>query len=225
MLKQSLNKGHSKTLQKSWYDDTIMTKSHWQILLFNLLYIGAFTFYYVTRRNFEFLLYIGVLVFFFALIFLTLPKSKFGPVVLWGLSLWGLLHMAGGGVHLGDGVLYDLILIPLVSQGEIVILRYDQAVHCFGFGVTTLVGFYLLRPYLNERTNWKVIYLILLGFGMGMGALNEIVEFLATVMVPNTGVGGYVNTALDLVFNFLGSLFAVLLVHFKLRRLTTRGSF
>jgi hypothetical protein len=202
-----------------------MTKAHWPILLFNSLYIAAFTLYYVARHNFEFLLYIGVLVFFFVLIFWTLPKSKFGPPILWGLSIWGLLHMAGGGIPVGQGVLYDLILLPLVSRGEIMILRYDQAVHCFGFGVTTLVGFHLLSPYLNEKTNWKVIYLILAGFGMGMGALNEIVEFLATVLIPNTGVGGYVNTALDLVFNFLGSLIAVLLIHLKFRRPLMERSF
>ena len=194
-----------------------MTKSHQQILLFNFFYISVFIFYYVTRHNFEFLLYIGVLILFFVLIFLTLPKSKFSPAILWGLSIWGLLHMAGGGVAVGEGVLYDVILLPLISRGELVILRYDQAVHCFGFGVTTVVGFHLLSPYLHAKTNWGVIYLILVGFGMGMGALNEIVEFLATVSMPDTGVGGYVNTALDLVFNFLGSLIAVLLIHFRLR--------
>ena len=196
-----------------------MAKDHWQILLFNSIYVSAFTLYYVARQNFEFLMYIGVLVFFFVLIFWTLPKSKFSPAILWGLSIWGLLHMAGGGVPVGEGVLYDLMLVPLVSRGELRILRYDQVVHCFGFGVTTLVGFHLLAPYLNERTNWKVIYWVLIGFGMGMGALNEIVEFSATVLMPDTGVGGYINTALDLVFNFLGSLVAVLLIHRKVRKI------
>ena len=194
-----------------------MTKSYWQILLFNLLTVCAFAFYYVSIGNYEFLLYIGVLIFFFVLIFWTLPKSQFGPAILWGLSIWGFLHMAGGGVRVGQQVLYDLVLIPLVSKGELIILRYDQAVHCFGFGVTTLVGYHLLKPYLNDRTNWKVIYLVLICFGMGMGALNEIVEFIATLTTPHTDVGGYVNTALDLVFNGLGSLLAVLLIHTKIR--------
>ncbi len=167
----------------------------------------------MTRHNFEFLLYIGVLVFFFALIFLTLPKSRFGPGILGGLSLWGFLHRAGGGVPIGDGVLYDVILVPLVSKGELVLLRYDQAVHAFGFGVTTLVGYHILEPYLATKRNRAVLYLILVGFGMGMGALNEVVEFIATLSMPETGVGGYVNTALDLVFNLIGSLVAVLLIH------------
>ena len=44
---------------------------------------------------------------------------------------------------------------------------------------------------------------------MGMGALNEVVEFMAVLNAPETGVGGYFNTALDLTFNMLGVLFAL----------------
>jgi len=44
--------------------------------------------------------------------------------------------------------------------------------------------------------------------GLGLGALNEIVEFIITVVVQSTGVGSYVNNALDLVFNFVGALIA-----------------
>ena len=42
--------------------------------------------------------------------------------------------------------------------------------------------------------------------GLGFGGLNEIIEFGATVISPNTGVGGYVNTALDLVADLIGAL-------------------
>ncbi len=34
---------------------------------------------------------------------------------------------------------------------------------------------------------------------------NEVVEFAATLLVPNTGVGGEVNTGWDLVANFVGA--------------------
>ncbi len=190
-----------------------MLKEYRAILLFNLVYMSAFTIHYVLHRNFEFLLYVGVLLFFFILIFFTLPHTKFGAPILWCLSIWGLLHMAGGGVRIGEGVLYAQTLLPLVSRGELVLLRYDQVVHCFGFAITTWVGFHLLKPHLSHQAMRGVVYLILVGFGMGMGALNEIVEFLATLLLSQTGVGGYVNTALDLVFNFLGSLIAIILIH------------
>ena len=39
---------------------------------------------------------------------------------------------------------------------------------------------------------------------LGFGALNEVVEFTATMTMPNTNVGGYVNTGFDLVANLVG---------------------
>ena len=38
------------------------------------------------------------------------------------------------------------------------------------------------------------------------------IEFTAVLMVPDTNVGGYYNTALDLVFNFAGALIALLIL-------------
>lgn len=40
-------------------------------------------------------------------------------------------------------------------------------------------------------------------------SMNEIVEFSATVLVPDTNVGGYENTAIDLVANLLGACLAI----------------
>jgi len=46
----------------------------------------------------------------------------------------------------------------------------------------------------------------------GFGALNEIVEFLAT-MLTVTNVGGYTNTALDLVSNMAGSVMVASVIY------------
>jgi hypothetical protein len=51
--------------------------------------------------------------------------------------------------------------------------------------------------------------------GLGAGALNEIIEFAATVIFPDTGVGGYVNNSLDLVFNLLGAVVAMAVIKLK----------
>ena len=48
--------------------------------------------------------------------------------------------------------------------------------------------------------------------GMGLGSLNELIEFAATLTVPETNVGGYINTGWDLVANFVGALTAVTLI-------------
>jgi hypothetical protein len=42
----------------------------------------------------------------------------------------------------------------------------------------------------------------------GFGALNEVVEFAATLLVPETNVGGYVDTRWDLVANLVGAVIA-----------------
>jgi putative membrane protein len=41
---------------------------------------------------------------------------------------------------------------------------------------------------------------------MGLSVVNELIEFAAVVVSPSTGVGGYVNTLLDLLFNTLGAV-------------------
>lgn len=195
----------------------ISNKEKLALIGFTAAYIAGFTAYYVSIRNWEFLWYVAVLVFFFVLILATLNRSRFDRPILWGLSIWGLLHMAGGGVKVGDGVLYGLELLPIVGSGDAYVLKFDQVVHAFGFAVATLVVFHLLRPYLNQQVNWKIVYPIIALGGMGLGVVNEIVEFIAVVTFPETGVGGYYNTALDLVFNTLGAIVAAVFIRFYYR--------
>jgi putative membrane protein len=202
----------------------MILRQHWGLISFNLLYVLVFAGYYLSIKNYEFLWYVAILLFFLILILATLKRTDFDRVILWGLSLWGLLHMAGGGVRVGDGVLYKFIVVDLVGSGESQILKFDQVVHFFGFGVATIVFYHLLRSYLaqSQTVNWTVLYpLIVLG-GMGLGALNEIIEFIAVVIFGQTGVGGYWNTALDLVFNLLGAIGGVIFIHFYYRRRPNR---
>jgi len=193
-------------------------KKHKVILGFNLAYIVPASLYFAFSRNFEFLWYLAVLIFLFGLILWTLPKSRFDSFILGGLSLWGFLHLAGGGVVVSGEALYDLVLIPIVSWGEIVLIKYDQALHFYGFALTTSIGYHLLRGQLMPMASRKTVGFILFGFGMGMGALNEVVEFIAVLTAPETGVGGYINTALDLTFNMLGVIFALTLISLKRKR-------
>ncbi len=177
---------------------------------FTAAYVLGFSVFFTFRENYEFLLYVGVVLLIAGLVVSTQSRTRFDGVILWGLSLWGLLHMAGGGVPVGEGVLYGLTLVPLLDAGGgLTILRYDQAVHFFGFAVATLVVYHLLRPYLSSRPSWPVLILVVAMAGTGLGVLNELVELAAVLILPETGVGGYFNTALDLVFNTLGALAAV----------------
>ncbi len=50
---------------------------------------------------------------------------------------------------------------------------------------------------------------------VGLSVLNELVEFGAVVALGKTGVGGYGNTLLDLVFNTLGAFTAAFFIYTK----------
>lgn len=186
-----------------------LTKQQWAVLLSSLAYIIPFTIYYVAIRDYEFLWYIGVLLGFLLLILFTVSRTGFTPIILWALSLWGFLHMAGGGIPVGDSVLYGYTLIDIYSDGgEFSILKYDQVVHAFGFAVATIVAHHVMRPRWQHGESKKLLYVGAALAGMGLGSLNEIVEFIAVLAAPETGVGGYYNTALDLVFNTIGATLA-----------------
>lgn len=184
------------------------------LALIAFLYIAGFGGYYVFSDNLEFLWYVAVLLFFFGLIFFTVRRSHFDFLTLCGLTIWGFMHMAGGGIHVHGDVLYRLHVIPIIGTGDAAILKYDQIVHAFGFFVAAIALFHLVRPYLNERTNWKVIYPFIAAGSMGLGALNEVVEFIPVLVLSDTGVGGYFNTALDLCFNMFGAICAIVFIHF-----------
>ncbi|HPR64175.1 MAG TPA: DUF2238 domain-containing protein [Thermoanaerobaculia bacterium] len=169
-------------------------------------------------RNIEFLFYIGVMFVIGPMVAWLHSRVRLSPGALWCLSVWGLLHMAGGLMPVPAGwpingtkaVLYSLWLIPDF-------LKYDHVVHAFGFGVTTWVCWQGLkaavRPGHTLRPTFGVL-LICVAAGMGFGALNEIIEFIATLLVPNTNVGGYINTGWDLVSNFAGSVITAILLRF-----------
>ncbi len=192
----------------------LLTRRELPILIVNLVYIPLFTAIALGRSNYEFLLYVVVILIVAGLILWKQQKVRFDLPILWGLTIWGLLHMAGGNVHVGDDVLYGLRLLPIIdsiaADGErIIILRYDQLVHTFGFAVATLVCYHLLRPYLRDRVNRTITFFCLIAMmGAGVGALNELIEFLTVVLMPETGVGGYYNTLLDLGSNMIGAVLA-----------------
>ena len=186
----------------------MIKKGEWVLILFNLLYIVAFTIYYVAKQNYEFMVYIGVLVLLFAVVFAIQRRVKFPLPILWMLSVWGLLHMLGGGVHLADGtVLYRWIPIELYQgiDSEFVLLKFDQILHFYIYFVMSFVLAHLVR---NKMQGMKPLYvgLFVALASMGLSVINELIEFGAVLFLGKTGVGGYYNTLLDLLFNTLGAV-------------------
>ena len=195
------------------------------IALFTAAYVLAFTAWFLIRGNFEFVVYVLTMLVLITLVGRSLRSAEYPGSMLWALSFWGLLHMAGGGVPIGETVLYSAQVVPITSEsGEMTLLKYDQIVHAYGFGVTAWVLWHLMRRHYPALAGTKTILVYPALGAMGLGAINEIVEFIAVLSVPETNVGGYLNTALDLVFNAVGAVVAMAAVAIGDKRDQSRDS-
>ncbi len=179
------------------------------LLIITLAYIGVGALYFTREGNYEFLWYIATMLVILAFVLLTIGKSNLPTWPLSLLCLWGLFHLLGGGLAVGSGVLYGYVLFPISLNGDFTILRFDQVVHFYGFGLVTLIIYYLLRRSTALANIW--IGFLAIFTAMGFGALNELIEFLADLSVLESGVGGYYNTGLDIVANALGAICAALI--------------
>jgi hypothetical protein len=199
-----------------------MNRRTWAVAIFTLLYVGVASPIALARGNTEFLFYIAILILLLGVVALVHFRVGLSPGALWCLSFWGLAHMAGGLVPIPEGwpshgdhdVLYSLWIVP----GH---LKYDHLVHAYGFGTTSWVCWQALRgsiplPKEQVRPTLGRLTLSALG-GLGFGALNEVIEFVATLLVPQTNVGGYINTGWDLVANTVGAVLAVILIRITWR--------
>lgn len=194
-----------------------VTRAEITVGLFTLAYVAGFTVFFLSIGNYEFIVYILTMAALISLIALSLRKAEYPPAMLWALTIWGLAHMAGGGVPVAGSVLYNLRLLPIVETGEVFILKYDQLVHAYGFGVSAWLLRHLLLRHFPDTLGTTTSYVYPALAAMGLGAVNEMVEFSAVLMVPDTNVGGYYNTALDLVFNAGGAVIAMLLARYASR--------
>jgi uncharacterized membrane protein YjdF len=180
------------------------------VLGFSAFYLALGALYFLQDLNFEFVIYVVVIVAAFALLFGTLQITKFPTYILWLISVWGLLHILGGSVHTPDGVLFAYRIFPFVDYGgDFYILKYDQVVHAYLYGVMTLVFFHVVRNTLKSTGPLWIMLLLASMAAMGVSALNEIMEFLIAISLERNGVGGYENAMLDLIFNFSGAVIAM----------------
>lgn len=188
-----------------------MNRSDLILLLVNAALIVGFGSLYVARQNYEFIIYVGVIIAALAVILISRSRVDYTLGALVGLTGWSALHMAGGSIHIGETRLYEIILVPLSDTYPV--WRYDQLVHIWGFAASTLVMYCLLKRALVERLPGRLaVSVVLVMAGLGVGAFNEIIEFGVSICVPESGVGGYLNTSLDLCADLIGAVLGVVYV-------------
>jgi uncharacterized membrane protein YjdF len=199
----------------------------------SLVPIGAFVALYmlglggfaVSQGNKEFLFYGVIMLVLIGLVMYMHGKVRFTMTVVWLLAIWGFLHMAGGTIPIPRQFMASLV--PPEGTGNVLYNfrlfsftpKYDQLVHAFGFFSATLAAWEALRvsTYNNLRPTFGALFAIIC-VGMGLGALNEVVEFIAVLTIPNTNVGGYENTGWDLVSNLAGCIFAAMVIPLRSTR-------
>ena len=169
----------------------------------------------LVRGNAEFLLYVGVLLILTLTLLQLHSRCRFPLSLLWGMSLWGLAHLVGGLTPVPAAwaatdeapVLYSCMLIP----GYI---KYDNLVHGLGSAMLMLLCWLIVKSGLARELGVPAHsirprgYLLAVAglMALGLGALNEVLEFVAVLTIPETNVGGYENTGWDLVANLGGVL-------------------
>ena len=159
--------------------------------------------------NSEFLIYAVVTVALVALLHWSDSYYQYRTWVLWLFDIWIVLHILGGLYEVSDGVvLYSLVLIDIVGEPYL-ILKYDQLVHAYCYFVIALLLARVLRRSSPAEMSFGLFAMITVLAATGVGALNEVVEFIAVVTVPDTNVGGYENTVIDIIANLIGAMLAM----------------
>jgi|GEM_PF-1220008 len=178
------------------------------VVFFTLFYLALFTINAIVKSNYEFILYSLTMLWLLALGIYIHKRIQLPISIIVGLSLLGFMHILGGNIFIAGTRLYGKIFL-------FGLVRYDNIVHFIGsilitFVLNELFCFLIEKETIVER---RLYYLALFLMGLGVGLINEIVELAAVVYLnAQAGVGDYLNNAIDLVYNAIGVIMAVILL-------------
>jgi len=201
-------------------DRQLQTRRYLALGVFVIPYTLAALCVSTVQGNLEFVYYSVVLLMLVLGTWAIDRRVRLPMLVLWGLALWGFIHLLAGILPIPISItepgsppnLYNMRVIPWLP-------KFDQVVHAYGFGVATFAAWYALREtYPAPPRLGHGLWLAVVFIGMGLGALNEVIEFIATRLMPGTNVGGYENTGWDLVSNCVGCTIAGVTISFQSMR-------
>ena len=135
-------------------------------------------------------------------------RQPLPPALAAALAALVIGHLAGGLLSVGDDVLYN-------ADPDVEALQYDHLFHAAASAVAAVTLWGLTRTHVTSVS----VGLLFAGLGaLGLGALNELVEFASTLAHDGGHVGGYLNTGWDFVSNALGVTVACILLGITSRR-------
>ncbi len=195
----------------------MMTKAlsriiHSRLALFTLLYLVVFLGISLVQRNSEFFFYTIVLIVMLFVVIIVSPRVRLEKWIMVFASLFILLHLSSGHIYICTTKLYDVYLISD--------FRMDNLVHLLGGFLSTFLAYNLLEPFIQYRVrnNPLTFSLIVVLLALGMGSINEILEFIGVIFFDAAdAVGGYVNNAKDQVFNLFGTALAAVVIYIDRR--------
>jgi len=192
------------------------------VAIFTFFYLVFFIIYAVIKANYEFIFYSLVFLLLIELVIYVHKKIQLPAFIVIGLSLLGFMHILGGNVFIGETRLYDKIFF-------FDLVRYDNIIHFVGSILGTFALNELFYSVIERETKIerRFYYLSLFLMALGLSLINEIVELMAVVFLnAQAGVGDYLNNAIDLVYNSIGAIVAVIILdinwqyrHGKLKKL------
>lgn len=133
--------------------------------------------------------------------------ARFSKTMVWALCSVAVVHLVGGLAPPLDEAptFYETWLVDRV-------VKFDQLAHLYGSLVITYACWHLVDGLLRPRRRGLALAFVALLMAMGIGALNELVEFIFGLNNPDFHAGGLANTGWDLAFNLGGGVIAMMLL-------------
>jgi putative membrane protein len=151
-----------------------------------------------------------------------LRRMMLPPLLAAGLAIAAIVTLAGGLIRVGHDVLYNASTGPFNPALGTHYLQYDHFAHAYvSFVIVFACWVMLAAPHADGGNPLRPpavggqrgeLVLLAAGAALGLGALNEMVEFIATLAHHGAHAGGYWNTGWDLIANFTGAAAAGLVL-------------
>ena len=172
----------------------------------------------LTSSMFNIIFYLSGFIVFIFLIFFIRKKIDFSQSTLFWILILSFFMTINFFVNPFGKNIYDIWIIKSL-------IRYDNLMHFLGGGVVALFMFDIVESFFKKslfnksllqkifkktKTHETIIFFgIIILASLGIGALFEIIELIDFVLLGNN-VGSYLNNAVDLVFDLLGSIIFVI---------------